>query len=197
MRNFWGIASLVESFHVPKLLSQQLLPFGSSPDGLGVLTFGVEQFSVLFVPGGRSARACGRSTSTVFFACSSCFCSASLSICFGFKLWLEVVSDSPQQRADGPRVPGGQSACSPRTVCYSGSSLEVMFAFSDSPRLRARRSVVWVRTVRGSRADGPRGPCGQSAPPGRTVRQSLSALLFGSIPSSFFRASACASRNRS
>jgi hypothetical protein len=25
---------------------------------LGVLTFGVEQFSVLFVPGGRSARAC-------------------------------------------------------------------------------------------------------------------------------------------
>jgi hypothetical protein len=38
-------------------LSQQLLPFGRSGDGLGVLTFGVEQFSVLFVPGGRSARA--------------------------------------------------------------------------------------------------------------------------------------------
>jgi hypothetical protein len=42
---------------VPKLLSQQLLSFGRSGDGLGVLTFRVEQFSVLFVPGGRSARA--------------------------------------------------------------------------------------------------------------------------------------------
>jgi hypothetical protein len=147
-----------------------------------VLTFGVEQFSVLFVLGGRSA-------STVFFMCSSCSCSTSLSIRFGLELWLEVVSDSLQQRADGPRVPGGQSA--------SGSSLEVLFAFSDSPRLRAGRSAVWVQTVRGSRSDGPRGPCGRSAPPGRTVRQSLSALFLGSIPSSFFRASACASRNRS
>jgi hypothetical protein len=100
-------------------------------------------------------------------------------------------------RADSPRVPGGQSACSPQTVRYSGSLLEVLFAFSDSPRLRAGRSAVWVRTVRGSRPDGPRGPCGQSAPPGRTVRQSLSALFFGLIPPSFFRASACASRNRS
>jgi hypothetical protein len=181
---------LVDAFHVPKLLSQQLLPFGRSGDGLGVLTFGVEQFSVLFVPGERSA-------STVFFACSSCSCSASLSIRFGFEFWLDVVSDSPQQQADGPRVPGGQSACSSRMVRYSGSSLEVLFAFSDSPRLRAGRSAVWVRTVRGNRPDGPCGPCGQSAPPGRTVRQSLSALFFGSIPSSFFRASACASRNRS
>jgi hypothetical protein len=48
---------LVDAFHVLKLLSQQLLPFGKSGDGLGVLTFGVEQFSVLFVPGGQSARA--------------------------------------------------------------------------------------------------------------------------------------------
>jgi hypothetical protein len=140
--------------------------------------------------GGRSARA-------VFFACSSCSCSSSLSISFGFELRLEVVSDSLQQCADGPLVSGGQSACSPRTVRYSGSSLEVLFAFSDSPRLRAGRSAVWVRTVRGSRPDGPRGPCGQSAPRGRTVRQSLSALFLGSIPSFFFRASACASRNRS
>jgi hypothetical protein len=137
----------------------------------------------------------GQSVRAVFFACSACSCSASLSIRFGFELGLEVVSDSPQQRADGPRVPRGQSACSLRTVRYSGSSLEVLFAFSDSPRLRAGRSAVWVRTVRCSRPDGRRGPCGQSAPPGQTVRQSLSALLFGSIPPSFFRASACASRN--
>jgi hypothetical protein len=85
-------------------------------------------------------------------------------------------------RADGPRVPGGQSACSPRTVRYSGSSLEVLFAFSDGPWRRAGWSAVCVRTVRGSRPYGPRGPCGRSAPPGRTVRQSLSALFLGSIP---------------
>jgi hypothetical protein len=118
----------------------------------------------------------------VFFACSSCSCSASLSIRFGSELWLEVVSDSPQQQADGPRVPGGQSACSPRTVHYSGSSLEVLVAFSNGPRRRAGQSMVWVRTVRGSRPDGPRGSSGQSAPPGRTIRQSLSALFLGSIP---------------
>jgi hypothetical protein len=56
-QNFWGIASLVDAFHVPKLLSQQLLSFGRSGDGLGVLTFGVERCSFLFMPGGRSARA--------------------------------------------------------------------------------------------------------------------------------------------
>jgi hypothetical protein len=101
--------------------------------------------------GGRSARA-------AFFACSSCSCSASLSIRFGFELWLEVVSDSLQQRADGPRVPGGQSACSPRTVRYSGSSLKVLFGFSDSPRQQAGRSAWAVQTVRPSLPDGPPEP---------------------------------------
>jgi hypothetical protein len=62
-----------------------------------VLTFGVEQFSVLFVPRGRSAR-------TVFIVCSSCSCSSSLLIRCGFEFsWDEV--------SDGPRVPGGRSAC--------------------------------------------------------------------------------------
>jgi hypothetical protein len=83
---------------------------------------------------------------------------------------LGKVSDSPQQRADGLRVPGGRSACSLRTVRYSRLSLEVLFAFSDGPRRRAGRSAMSVRTVRGSRPDGPRDPCGRSAPPGRTVR---------------------------
>jgi hypothetical protein len=54
-RNFWGIASLVDAFVVPKLLSQQLLPFGRSGDGLEELTFGVELFSALTVRGGQSA----------------------------------------------------------------------------------------------------------------------------------------------
>jgi hypothetical protein len=134
---------------------------------------------------------------TVFFACSSCSCLASLSIRFGFKFWLEVVSDSPQQRADGPRVPCGQSACSPRTVRFSGFATGGSVGFNRQSAAQAGQSAVPVRTVRGTLADGPRGPCGQSASPSRTVRQSLVALLFGSIPPSFFRASACASRNRS
>jgi hypothetical protein len=50
------MASLVDAFHVPKLLSQQLLPFGRSGDGLEVLTFEVEQFSALSTRRGRSAR---------------------------------------------------------------------------------------------------------------------------------------------
>jgi hypothetical protein len=45
---------LVDAFLVPKLLSQQLLPFGG--DGLGELTLEVEQFSALSVRRGRSAR---------------------------------------------------------------------------------------------------------------------------------------------
>jgi hypothetical protein len=139
----------------------------------------------------------GRSVRTVFLACSSCSCSASLSIRFGFGFWLEVVLDSPQQRADGPRVPGGRSACSPRTVCFSGFGTGGSIGFNGQSAAQAGRSTVPVRTVRGTLADGPRGPCRQSASPSRTVRQSLAALLFGSIPPSFFRASACGSRNRS
>jgi hypothetical protein len=159
---------LFDAYLVPKPLPQQLLPFGRSGDGLEVLTFGVERFLILSVP-------CRRSAGTVFIVCSSCSCSASLSIRCDFEFWLGEVSD-------GPREPGGQFACSPRTVHYSGSLLEVLFAFSDSPRLRAGRSAVRVWTVRGSRPDSPRGLCGQSGPSGRTVRQNLTVLFLGSIP---------------
>jgi hypothetical protein len=100
-------------------------------------------------------------------------------------------------RADSPQVPGGQSACSPRTVryprCISGGSV----AFFGQSAAQAERSAARVRTVRDTLPDSPRALCGQSAPPGRIVRQSLVALFLGSIPPSFFRASACASRNRS
>jgi hypothetical protein len=132
-----------------------------------------------------------------FVACSSCSCSASLSIRFGFEFWLEVVSESPQQRADDPRVPGGQSACSPRTVRFLGFATGGSVGFNGQSAAQAGRSAVPVRTVRGTLADGLRGPCGQSAPPGQTVRQSLSASLLGSIPPFLSHASACASRNRS
>jgi hypothetical protein len=78
--------------------------------------------------------------------------------------------------ADSPRAPR-------RWSIFRGSLLEVLLASTDSPWIRAGRSAVQVWTVRGSRPDSPRGLCGQSASPGRTVRQSLAALLFGSIPS--------------
>jgi hypothetical protein len=162
-------------------------------------------FSILSARRGRSAR--GRRTVREGSvdgprgACSSrvlrVLARPHLSICPGFEFLLGEVSDSPQQQADGPRVPSGQSACSPRTVRYSGLSLEVLCAFLDGPRRRAGQSAVCMRTVRGSRPDGPRGQCGRSAPPGRTVRQSMCALLLGSIPPFLSRASACASRNRS
>jgi hypothetical protein len=43
--------------------------------------------------------------------------------------------------------------------------------------VQGRQSAVWVRTVHGSRQDGPRGSSGQSAPPGRTVRPRLTACF--------------------
>jgi hypothetical protein len=188
---------LVDAFHVPKLLSQQLLPFGRSDDGLGVLTFGVEQFSVLFVPGRRSARSWQtvreHSVLRVFFV---------FLLSFAFDLfWFRALVGSGfgQFATESRRSAGAWQTA--RVLLADGPLFGVIsggfVCFSDGPRRRAGRSVVWVRTVSGSRPDGPRGPCGRSAPPGRTVRQSLSALFFGSIPSSFFRASACASRNRS
>jgi hypothetical protein len=78
-------------------------------------------------------------------------------------------------RADGPPGPHGQSV-------FLGSSLVVLLAFTDCPRLLAGLSAAPGRTVRGTWPDCPRGQCGPSAPPGRTVRQCLAALLLGSIP---------------
>jgi hypothetical protein len=99
--------------------------------------------------------------------------------------------------ADGPRVPGGQSVCSPRTVRYSRCISGGSGVFFGQSAAQAGRFAARVWTVRDTLPDSPRGLCGPSAPPGQTVRQRLAALFLGSIPSSFFCASACASRNRS
>jgi hypothetical protein len=107
--------------------------------------------------------ACGRSARSVFLPCSLCSCLVSSLIRHGFEFSLGKVSDSPQQREDGPRVPGGQSACSPRTVRYSGSSLEVLCVLSDGSRRRAGQSAVLVRTVCVASADGP--PSWPNGPP--------------------------------
>jgi hypothetical protein len=195
---------LVDAFHVLKLLSQQLLLFGRSGDGLGVLTFGVEQFSVMFVPHGWSARAWRtvrtHSVRHVFFVFLLVF--AFDPLCFrvlvgrGFGRFVCAGRTVRGCLADSPRVPGGQSACSPRTVRFSGFASGGSVGFNGQSVAQAERPAVPVRTVRGTMADGPLGSCGQSAPPGQTVRQSLAGLFLGSIPPSFC-ASACASRNRS
>jgi hypothetical protein len=91
---------------------------------------------------------------------------------------------------DSPPSPCGQSV-------FPGSSLVVMLAFTDYPRLLAGLSEAPGRTVRGTLPDCPRGQCGPSAPPGRTVRQCLAALLLGSIALSFLSCFRCASRNHS
>jgi hypothetical protein len=93
-------------------------------------------------------------------------------------------------RADGPLGLRGRSV-------FLGSVLVVLLSLTDGPWLPAGRSACPLRTVRGTWTDCPRGLCGQSTPPGRTVRPRLTTLFLGSIPPSFFRASACASRNRS
>jgi hypothetical protein len=111
----------------------------------------------------------------VFVPCSSCSCSPFVSIRRDFEFRLDGVSDGPQQRADGLRVPGGQSACSPRTVRGSGASLLVLFVFNGRSAAQAGQSAARVRTVCGTLPDGPRGSS-------RTVRQRLRALLLGSIP---------------
>jgi hypothetical protein len=73
-------------------------------------------------------------------------------------------------RADSPLVPGGQSACSPRTV-------RVLPA--DGPLFRVTtggfvcffgQSAALGRTVYGTGADSPRYPAGQPEQPVRTVR---------------------------
>jgi hypothetical protein len=80
-------------------------------------------------------------------------------------------------RADSPRVLGGQSACSPRTVRYSQCVSGGSVAFFEQSAAQAGRSTARVRTVRDTLPNSPRGLCGQSTPPLRTVRQSLTALF--------------------
>jgi hypothetical protein len=189
---------LVDAFHVPKLLSQQLLSFGRSSDGLEGLTFMVGLFSVLSV--GRGQSACWWRTvhdvrvRRVFFVFLLGF--AFDPLCFRVLVGQSFGRSTCAGRtvrgclADSPRAPRGRSV-------FQGSLLEVLLALMDSPR---------------PRPDGPPYLCGQSAVPWRTVRlaradsppllarRTARAWLFCSLVRflpPFFRASPCASRNRS
>jgi hypothetical protein len=117
---FGAIASLCDAFQVPKPLSSQLQPFGKSDDDLGELTFEVELFSC-FVRASRTVRvvladgprrACSSGVLRVLARLS--FRSVVV-LSFGWTKFRTV----RVCWANGPRVPGGQSACSPRTVRYS------------------------------------------------------------------------------
>jgi hypothetical protein len=146
---------LVDAFHVPKLLSQHLILFGRSGNGLEELTFGVEQFSALSVPRGRSAwtwrTVCAVLVRHVFFVFLLGF--AFDPRCFGVLVgrsfgWSACAGRTVRGcLAESPRAPRGWSV-------IRGASLEVLVSFSDSPRLRP---------------DGPRQGCGQYARPLRTV----------------------------
>jgi hypothetical protein len=160
---------LFDAYLVPKLLSQQLLPFGRSGDELGELTFGVEQFLPLSVRRGQSARwwRTVRVTSVLRVLAQLRFRSI-LVLCFGWTKFRMVRS----RGADSPRVPGGWSACSPRTVRFSGFAAGGSVGFNGQSATQAgwsavpcgqsaipRRTTAWlVRTVRPSWPDGPPEP---------------------------------------
>jgi hypothetical protein len=80
---------------------------------------------------------------------------------FGWKRFRTVCCSG----ADSPRVPGGQSACYPRTVRFLGFATGGSVSFNG-------QSAAEGRTVRGTGADSPRQQAGQSAWPVRTVRPS-------------------------
>jgi hypothetical protein len=153
---------LFDAYHVPKLLSQQLLPFGRSGDELGELTFEVGLFLGLFVKRGQSAGVWQtvREASVLRVLPRLCFRSA-LILSFGWKRFRTVRCSG----ADSPWVPGGRSACSSRTIRYSGFATGGSVSFFG-------QSATQGRTVRGTGADSPRQQAGQSAWPVRTVRPS-------------------------
>jgi hypothetical protein len=136
-------------------LSQQLLPFGRSGDGLEELTFGVEQFSALSVPRGRSAwtwrtvRAVRVRRVFFVFLLGFAFDPRCFRVLIGRSFGRSACAGWTVRGclANSPRAPRGRSV-------IRGASLEVLLSFSYSPRLRP---------------DGPRQGCGQCAIPCRTV----------------------------
>jgi hypothetical protein len=150
-QKFWGIASLFDAYHVPKLLSQQLLPFGRSGDGLEELTRGVELFLPLSVRRGLSAR---HTTDSPRVACSSRVrrVRARLRFRSGFVLGFRC-----SWFVDGPSFSSGQSDPA-RTVrlvfadgpFFLGSFLVILLDLTDCPRHLAGWSAWPLQTVRGS-----------------------------------------------
>jgi hypothetical protein len=130
-----------------------------------VLTFGVDQFSVLFVPGGRSARAWrtvrAHSVLRVFFV---------FVLGFTFDLfWFRVLVGSGfgQSAAAGRRSAGAW-----RTVRGLPADGPLFGVVSRGSVSFFGQSAAQGRTVRGVGADSPRQQAGRSAWPVQTVRPS-------------------------
>jgi hypothetical protein len=189
---------LVDAFHVPKFLSQQLLPFGRSGDGLGVLTFEVEQFfgsvrAWRTVREGLADGPCAQCSSHVRRVLARLCFRSSFALGFRCSRFADGSSFSSGRsgtRADGPPGLRGRSV-------FLGSVMVVLLSLTDGPWLPVGWSACPLRTVCGTWPDCPRGLCGHSALPGRTVRPRLTAWFLVSIPSFFFRSSVCASMNHS
>jgi hypothetical protein len=120
------------------------------------LTFGVEQFSALSVPRGRSTwtwrtvRAVRVHRVFLVFLLVFVFDPSWFQVLVGQGFGRSTCTGRTVRGclADSPRAPRGRSV-------IRGASLEVLLPFLDSPRLRP---------------DGPQQGCGQSAIPCRTVR---------------------------
>jgi hypothetical protein len=180
---------LVDAYHVPKPLSQQLLPFGRSGDELGELTFGVEQFLVLSMRRGQSAcpwrTVRGLRVLRVFVVFLLVFVFDSF--CFRVLVGRGFGQSAAEARtvrgqADSPRPPRGQSV-------FLGVATGGSVGFFGQSAAQAGQSAGFGRTVRVALVDRPPLLAGQSA----SAWQLCSLVRF--LPP-FFRASAYASRNR-
>jgi hypothetical protein len=130
-----------------------------------VLTFGVEQFSVLFVPGGRSTRAWWtvreHSVLRLFFV---------FLLSFAFNLfWFRALVESGYGQS---AAVGGRSAGAWRTVRVLPADGPLFRVVSGGSGCFFGRSAAQGRTIRGVGADGPRQQAGRSAWLERTVRPS-------------------------
>jgi hypothetical protein len=182
---------LCDAFQVPKLLSLQLLPFGKSDDDLGELTFEVMQF-FCSVRVGRTVRGVsadgprGCCSSGVLRVLARLSFRSVVALSFGWAKFRTV----RVYRAAGPRVPGGQSACSPRTVRFSRFATGGSVRFNERSAAHAGQSAARVRTVRGTVPDGPRGPSRTvrpAWPDGPPEAGSLASWFDSSLPFSCFR----------
>jgi hypothetical protein len=132
---------------------------------LGVLTFGVEQFSVLFVPGGRSAKAWRTVREHSFLRVFFVFF---LSFAFDPFWFRALVGSGFGQSA----VAGGRSAGAWRTVRVLPADGPLFWVVSGGSVCFFGQSAAQGRTVHGVGADSPWQQAGRSAWPVRTVRPS-------------------------
>jgi hypothetical protein len=93
-------------------------------------------------------------------------------------------------RADGPRVPGGHSACSPRTVRFSRFATGGFVRFNGWSAAQAGQSAAREWTVRSTLPDGPRGPSRTvrpAWPDGPLEAECFASWFDSSLPFSCFR----------